>query len=59
LVTPSEQLGESHVPLVLQTPLEQSVPALQATPSGQPGQLPPQSMSVSVPFWTKSVQEAT
>jgi hypothetical protein len=56
-MTLSEQLGVWQT-LPVHTLLEQSVPALHADPSGQPGQLPPQSLAVSVPFITPSTQDA-
>jgi hypothetical protein len=40
----------------MQAPLSQSVPTLQNWPGAQAGQLPPQSISVSVPSATPSVQ---
>jgi hypothetical protein len=44
------------MPLV-HTAVEQSIPPVHAAPGGQPGQPPPpQSVSVSNPFFTKSVQ---
>jgi hypothetical protein len=55
--TKSVQLGGWHV--TMQTPLAQSPPCPQSWPTAQSGHaLPPQSASVSVPFWTASVHEA-
>src|SRR4051812_2405592 len=39
--TPSVQLAALQLPFTLHTRLSQSLAALQAVPSGQPGQLPP------------------
>ena len=54
----SVQLGAAQVfVMVLQKPLEQSPLAMQVSPFMQSGQVgPPQSVSVSIPFWTMSVQ---
>ena len=56
--TPSVQVASVHVPVVLsQTPLLQSAALAQFLVLGHPGQVPPpQSMSVSSPFFTPSVQ---
>jgi hypothetical protein len=56
-------IGASSAPYwqlkALQIPLVQSEALVQCLPEPQVGQLPPpQSMSVSVPFWTPSVQLA-
>jgi hypothetical protein len=41
----------------VQTPLAQSPPTPQVSPVAQPGQMPPpQSRSVSAPFWKPSLQ---
>src|SRR5205814_8859664 len=53
---PFAQGDAAHLPLV-QVALAQSAPATQLRPSGQPGQLPPQSRSDSVPFLTPSVHD--
>jgi hypothetical protein len=42
--------------IAMQLPLLQSAAAAQARMSPQGGQLPPQSMSVSLPFFTPSMQ---
>jgi hypothetical protein len=56
--TPSVHVGTAHV--ALQTPLLQSVAALHVVPSAHPfEQLPPQSVPVSDPFFTPSVQVGT
>jgi hypothetical protein len=55
--TSSSQLGAAQVPAALHTPLWQSVPALQAVPSAQSGQLPPQSVATSSPLCAPSAQE--
>jgi hypothetical protein len=47
------QLGLLHVPAV-QAPLAQSLPAAQRLPGGHGLHVPPQSTSVSVPFFTES-----
>ena len=51
--TSSAQLGVAHAPL-LQIPPAQSVPELHCLPSVQVPQLPPQSVSVSLPFFWPS-----
>jgi len=56
--TSAEQAGggATHTPPV-QTPVAQSVAVAQRLPSAHAGQFgPPQSTSVSLPFWTASVQ---
>src|SRR4051812_12857032 len=54
LRTPSAHVGGWHT-LFVQTPLTQSIPPLHASPSAQASQLlPPQSVSVSVPFFVRS-----
>src|SRR3954463_13472245 len=53
--TPSVQLRPVHFPAA-HIPVWQSDPLLQLDPTGQPGQLPPQSTPVSLPFSTRSVQ---
>jgi hypothetical protein len=55
--TPSLQSGAWHDPEV-QTRLVQSVVRLQVEPGAQGGQLPPQSVSVSVPSFVPLVQPA-
>src|SRR5262245_15777860 len=56
---PSMQVGfVQRSALAGQKPLAQSTSLSQMSPSGQAGQLPPQSTSVSVPFFTPSVQLA-
>jgi len=59
--TVSVQVGTAHAPLV-QTPLVQfppaPVPVPHILPLAQAGQAPPQSTSVSLPFFTRSVQAA-
>jgi hypothetical protein len=53
-LTPSKQLGAWHCP-PLHTPLEQSPATTQELPLGHFAQLdPPQSTSLSVPFFTPS-----
>jgi hypothetical protein len=54
----SVQEGAAHDP-ALHTLDAQSVPAPQAPPVPQAGQGPPQSISVSVPFFNPSVHEGT
>jgi hypothetical protein len=56
--TVSAQVGAAQVRLAAgHTAFTQSVPSLHALPSSQRGQVgPPQSMSVSVPFFTPSAQ---
>jgi hypothetical protein len=60
--TPSPQVGAAQAPAV-QTPLRQFPPAPAPGPHMRPGarggQGPPQSTSVSLPFFTLSVQAAT
>jgi len=59
--TVSVQLGVAHRPPA-QTPLAQlppaAVPVPHILPFAQDGQAPPQSTSVSLPFFTRSVQLA-
>src|SRR5262249_20120448 len=52
---PSEQEALTPTP-ILHTPLMQSPPPPQVWPSGHLGQLPPQSTSLSLPFFTWSAQ---
>ncbi len=55
-MTLSLQVGARQVPVV-HTPLWQSAPVLQSLPVAHPvGQEPPQSVSVSLPFFTPSLQ---
>jgi hypothetical protein len=54
---PSVQLGLRHVPAV-QAPVAQSLPAAQRLPDGHGLHVPPQSISVSLPFFTESAHPA-
>jgi hypothetical protein len=56
--TPSMQVGARQTMVApLQTPLAQSLEAVQPIPGGHPGQVPPpQSAPVSLPFFTPSMQ---
>jgi hypothetical protein len=58
--TPSVQVGARHSFVVTEhTPLEQSAPSKQALPFAQSAvQVPPQSTSVSLPFFTVSMHVA-
>jgi hypothetical protein len=56
--TPSVQVGTAHW-FSVQTPLVQSSAAPQLAPSIHGEHVPPQSMSVSLPFRTPSLQTGT
>lgn len=63
MVTLSLQLGNEHVPVPValetvekHTPLAQSLLLTQFLPVSQPVQVPPQSVSVSAPFFLVSLQ---